>query len=197
MKRIVLVRGGRARVVSPTDAARTPRRAKRNTILMTIGAPNRPAGARRATRNDGKYRPNYTKRTLALAELNQTALVKKGLARFAEFHQGGQATKADVIEIDDGKPGVTEQVLVEMGKADLTIDTVEDEQGREVHIKPMKFGVGYRVPSRADSPEKKGRQYIHDFREDGGQPPCVAFDVETGIMQYPDGSYEIQDWIHR
>lgn len=81
-------------------------------------------------------------------------------------------------------------------EAEIEIDTVEDAQGHEVEIKPLRIGTVYAVPGSARS-NKAGKQWVHSHREDGGKPPIHAVDPQTGILQQLGGTYEVHDWIRR
>lgn len=206
MRRVVLVRDSqgrmripRLRVAAPravrargtSRRGSTTRRAQQNTIMMTVGAPN-PQG-RRAVRN--KSTKSFREYTVDLNKVNMTPLLEKAIDRWNTFQSGKPPKRVRVYEYDDGKEGVEEKVCFRIGESQITVDTVEDEHGKEVRIKPLEIGMVYK--GEKASGNKKNSNWIHSYKEDGGKPPINVVDVETGIMMQLGGTYEALDWMRR
>lgn len=185
-------RGRAVRVRQVRDAApRSPRRVKRNAIMMTIGHAN--PGERRPSRNKGTK--SFREYTVPISQVNMTPAMQAAIERWEMFQDGAKARKVRVYEYDDGKEGVDERVCFRVGESQITIDTVEDENGNEIKIKPLDIGMVYKGEKSAGN--KKGSQWIHSYKEDGGKPPINVVDVETGIMMQLGGTYEALDWMRR
>lgn len=194
---VVLVSDGDGRARVPKlrasgSAAPVNRRGKQNTIMMTVGAPNPGTGARRVSRN--KSTKKFTERRIPISQANMTPELKKAIARWEQF-QGTKPTHVRVFEYDDGREGVEERVCFRIGTSQIILDTVEDENGNEVRIKPLEIGMVYK--GEKGSPSKQGSQWVHSFTEDGGVPPINVVEVETGIMSQLGGTYEALDWMQR
>lgn len=197
MRRIVIQRGSsgrsvRVRETSPRREAQ-PRRVRRNAIMMTVGEANPGPAARRVSRN--KATKSFREYTLPLSRVKMTPKLKEAIERWEMFQDGAKAQKVRVYEYDDGKEGVDERVCFRVGESQITIDTVEDESGREIKIKPLEIGMVYKGEKSAGN--KRNAQWIHSFKEDGGKPPINVVDVETGIMMQLGGTYEALDWMRR
>lgn len=195
MRRIVIQRGSPGRAVRVREAAprreASPRKVRKNAIMMTVGAAN-PA-TRRVSRN--KATKSFREYTMPISRVKMTPKLQEAIARWEMFQDGAKAQKVRVYEYDDGKDGVDERVCFRVGESQITIDTVEDESGREIKIKPLEIGMVYKGEKSAGN--KKGAQWIHSFKEDGGKPPINVVDVETGIMMQLGGTYEALDWMRR
>lgn len=151
------------------------------------------AGVARVHENRGRA---YREYTVPLSKVELDARGEKAMARYEEF-QGAPPTRVRVYEYPDGKREVEEHVAFKLGVADITIDTIEDEHGREVKLpKPVNLGMVYSTDPRK-SPNKPGGQYYHSFRESGGKPPIEAVDVETGILHRLGGTYQVKGWVTR
>ena len=192
VRRIVATGSGGSRRAPRVRVARPGGRARQNAIMMTVGESN--PGARRARANRGMKAP-YREYTIPLSQVNMTPTLKRAIERWEQFQDGAPAKRVRVYEYDDGKEGVDERVCFRVGEAQITVDTVEDESGREVRIKPLEIGMVYKGEKSAKN--KKGVQWIHSFEEDGGKPPINVVDVETGIMMQLGGTYEAADWMRR
>ena len=183
-------RTARVREAAPRREA-SPRRPSKNAIMMTVGQSN--PGARRARQN--KSTKSFREYTLPISRVKMTPKLQEAIARWEMFQDGAKAQKVRVYEYDDGQEGVDERVCFRVGESQITIDTVEDEHGREVKIKPLEIGMVYKGEKSAGN--KKGAQWVHSYREDGGKPPVNVIDVETGIMMQLGGTYEALDWMRR
>jgi len=200
------------------DAMR--KQARRNGLLMVVGAANPPSPARerqqralqrfqestgaRGPRGEGPPASRRAARnprglvreyTVPLGRAPDVSGSSQAIAGYERFH-GAAPTRVRVYEYDDGREEVTERALFKVGTAEIEIDTVEDAQGQEVEIKPLRIGTVYAVPGSARS-NKAGKQWVHSHREDGGKPPIHAVDPQTGILQQLGGTYEVHDWIRR
>ncbi len=191
--RVVLVRDGQGRVRVPKvrAAESSSRRARKNTIMMTVGRPN-PGAGHKARHN--KSTKKFTERRIPLSQAKMTPQLKAAVARWEQF-QGTKPTHVRIFEYDDGREGVEERVCFRIGTSQITLDTVEDENGNEIRIKPIEIGMVYK--GEKGSPSKGGSQWVHSFAEDGGVPPINVVDVETGVMSQLGGTYEALDWMTR
>lgn len=179
------------------DEARVPKlraigsskKARRNTIMMTVGHsnPGAPVKRNKSTKSFKEYRKK-------ISEVTMTPQLEAAIARWEKF-QGFKPTHVRVYEYEDGRDGVEERVCFKVGEANIVVDTAEDENGNEVRIKPLKIGMVYK--GEKGSPSKGGSQWVHSFEEDGGVPPINVIDVETGIMSQLGGSYEALEWMER
>jgi len=160
--------------------------------MMTVGARN-PGVARRPSRN--KATKSFREYTLPISRVKMTPKLQEAIERWEMFQDGAKAQKVRVYEYDDGKEGVDERVCFRVGESQITIDTVEDESGREIKIKPLEIGMVYKGEKSAGN--KKGAQWVHSFEEDGGKPPINVIDIETGILMALGGTYEALDWMRR
>lgn len=174
------------RTVLTNKSGRPARRARKNGTLMLVGAAN--------PKKNAVIREYVV--PIAKAPKVDPRLRKMAVENHQKF-QGKKPTRVRVIEYDDGRKGVRDVVCYGLGKAEITVDTVQDKNGREIQLKePMRIGSVYKAPTHG---KKKGAQFVHSFKEDGGRVPVKAIDVETGVEHTLGGTYKVrgEEWIRR
>jgi len=114
-----------------------------------------------------------TERKSTLSTVSSWPGYSAALAATRKFH-AADPTKATIIEIDDGKPGVTRKVVAGLGIAP------------ETHYYTKMKGSN-----------KNGYLWVHKNGEQGGKKPYLVLDPETGIVSMVGGTLKVTDWLHR
>lgn len=107
------------------------------------------------------------------------------------FHDAAP-NRVRVFDFDDGSDELTERVVFVLGDAEVTFNTVRDEDGNEVQIPTQRIQSVYRVRGKRSS--KAGRQFVHSATEDGGKPSLKVCDARTHILM-DLGNYGVDTFI--